>query len=296
MLSVDEAFAKFDGRQGLNDREQADVSKRHLEVRSHVANALDVDRDFLTGSYARWTKTKPLKDVDVFSVLNESERPHRSAASNEILRLLKQALDPVYGPEHVRADRIAVTVDFGVAVSAEEETDDKVMSIDVVPAFARNGHYEIPAPDGVEWMETDPDVHRDLAIAAHDSYQRAWKPLVRMIKKWNRHNGRPVQPSFLLEVMALDLLVPPFSGGYPYELKSFFASAADRIYDTWSDPAHLGPAVSSEMSMSQKAAARQALMDAEQSATTAILFAKQGKVGEALQTWRGVFGPHFPLS
>ena len=24
-----------------------------------------IDRDFLTGSYKRWTKTKPLKDVDI---------------------------------------------------------------------------------------------------------------------------------------------------------------------------------------------------------------------------------------
>ena len=30
--------------------------------------------DFLTGSYKRWTKTKPLKDVDIFCVFADSER------------------------------------------------------------------------------------------------------------------------------------------------------------------------------------------------------------------------------
>ena len=54
-----------------------------------------------------------------------------------------------------------------------------------------------------------------LAVQAHDAYTREWKSLVSMIKKWNGHNGRPITPSFLLEVMGLDLLVPQFSGGYP---------------------------------------------------------------------------------
>jgi hypothetical protein len=29
-------------------------------------------------------------------------------------------------------------------------------------------------------------------------------------------NGKPIKPGFLIEVMALELFVPPFSGGYSY--------------------------------------------------------------------------------
>ena len=36
--------------------------------------------------------------------------------------------------------------------------------------------------------------------------------MVRMIKAWNNEKGKPVKPSFLLEVMCLDLLRPPFGG------------------------------------------------------------------------------------
>ncbi len=46
----------------------------HKEVRDVVADTVRVERDFLSGSYARWTKTRPLKDVDVFCVLHEHER------------------------------------------------------------------------------------------------------------------------------------------------------------------------------------------------------------------------------
>jgi hypothetical protein len=296
MLALDDAFAKFKSRQELTQREQADVSRRQKEVRDVVAGGLHVERDFLTGSYARWTKTRPLRDVDVFCILHEDEQGYRQRRPNAILDRVEQILVPAYGAEHVKIDRMAVTVDFGVAVSEDDETDEKVMSIDVVPAFPKGDHYEIPDDLLGTWIETNPEVHAKLAVDAHDAYGREWKPLVRMIKKWNRHQGRPVTPSFLLEVMALDLLVPPFSGGYPYELKGFFASAADRIHQTWADPGGLGPAVSSGMTTAQKDAARQALVNAEAAVTQAILLARHGKNGEALRAWRALFGPHFPLS
>ncbi len=297
MLTLDEAFAKFKSRQELTEREQKDVSRRHREVRDVVAAGLRIERDFLTGSYARWTKTKPLKDVDVFCELHQDERAYRDRPPRAILERIESILAPIYGKDHVTIDQLAVTVDFGVPISAEDESDDKVLSIDVVPAFPLDDHYEIPDTSSGGWIETDPEIHAELAVDAHDAYQREWKPLVRMIKKWNRQHGRPVTPSFLIEVMALDLLVPPFSsGGYPYELKAFFASAVEHIHDQWPDPAGLGPAVGDGMTTAQKDAAHQALLDAEAMATRAILLARQGKHGEALRTWRALFGPQFPLS
>src|SRR5687767_2951481 len=117
MLTLDEAFAKFKTRQELTDREQKDVSHRHNEVRDVVAGSLKVERDFLTGSYARWTKTKPLKDVDVFCVLHDDERGYRRRRPSAILERIEEILAPIYGKDHVKIDRMAVTVDFGVAVN-----------------------------------------------------------------------------------------------------------------------------------------------------------------------------------
>jgi hypothetical protein len=296
MLTLDEAFAKFKSRQELTDREQKDVSKRHREVRDAVAAELRVEQDFLTGSYARWTKTKPLRDVDVFCQMHDDERDYRDRPPRAILERIEQILAPIYGDDRVKIAQLAVTVDFGVPVSEDDDADGKVLSIDVVPAFPKDGHYEIPDTSRGGWIETDPEIHADLAVDAHDAYGREWKPLVRMIKKWNRQHGRPVTPSFLLEVMALELLVPPFSGGYPYELKAFFAAAAERIFEAWPDPAGLGPAVSGGMTAAQKEGARRALLAAEGTVTRAILLARQGKQGEALRAWRGLFGPQFPLS
>jgi hypothetical protein len=121
-----------------------------------------------------------------------------------------------------------------------------------------------------------------------------------MVKYWNnnaRHGEKPVKPSFLIEVMALELLHPPFGGDYRYEIKALLASLADRIHETWGDPAKLGPPVSDGMDRTARDAARVALLAGSDAAAKAIQLERQGKNGEALKVWRNeVFGPLFPLS
>ncbi len=64
MLTIDEAFRKFKSRLELKPKEQKNASDRHTEVREFIRAKFAIERDFLTGSYARYTKTKPLKDID----------------------------------------------------------------------------------------------------------------------------------------------------------------------------------------------------------------------------------------
>ncbi|HEX9015450.1 MAG TPA: CBASS oligonucleotide cyclase, partial [Chloroflexota bacterium] len=197
--------------------------------------------------------------------------------------------------DKVSCQRRSVTVDFGIT-AVDDLTDDQVMSFDVVPAFALDDHYEIPDTATTSgWTETDPRVHADKALAAQRAYANEWKGLVRMMKKWNREQNKPITPGFLIEVMALEVLYPPFGGDYRRELQAFFASLADRIYDTWPDPAGLGPAVSDSMDLQKCAEARTALRGAEEQAALAIRMEREGRNGEALKVWRALFGPLFPL-
>jgi predicted nucleotidyltransferase len=295
MITIPEAFNKFKSRLELTDREQEDASRRQQKIREYLREQFEIERDFLTGSYARWTKTKPLKDVDIFFVLGKKERAYRDKKPNVVLERFREVLAPTYGETQVSLGRRSVQVDFGVSV-VEDTTKDEVMSVDVVPAFAEASHYEIPDRATGEWVMTDPEIHAELTTKANKAFSGEWKPLVKMIKKWNQMAGKPVKPSFLLEVMALELFVPEFSGGYPYELKGFFATAGDQIGDVWADPAKLGPAVSDQMDQAKASVARGALLGAEESVTRAINLTKNGRQGDALQEWRKLFGSLFPLS
>lgn len=162
MITVPEAFAKFRSRLELSEKEQSDASRRHNEIRDYLQTKFDIERDFLTGSYKRWTKTKPLKDVDIFCVLGKKERHRRDEPSADLLTAFEDALVEKYGRDKVTRQRRSVTVDFGVRPDENEETDGKVMSFDVVPAFDKEKHYEIADtgnPKG--WTETDPEIHAD---------------------------------------------------------------------------------------------------------------------------------------
>src|SRR5438093_905969 len=160
-MTIDEAFRKFKHRLELNQKEQDDVSRRQREIREQMNKSFAIDSDFLTGSYKRWTKTKPLKDVDIFCVLGEKERHYRQKAPAVLLADVEAALIDEYGKENVSCQRRSVTVNFGV-VEVDGDTNDQVMSFDVVPAFTKGDHYEIPDTAVASgWTETNPRIHFD---------------------------------------------------------------------------------------------------------------------------------------
>jgi hypothetical protein len=294
MISVNEAFQKFRSRLELTQKEQDDASRRQKEIREVMAENFKREDDFLTGSYRRHTKTKPLKDVDIFYVLHDDERKkYRDGKQPSILLGdVEKVLAKRYGNDKVRCQRRSVSLEF--PVSGEEE---RIMSFDVVPAFSKGGHYEIPdTATSKGWTETNPKVHAEKATAAHEAFGNEWKGMVRMLKRWNQEKGKPIKPSFLIEVMALDLLRPPFGGNYPLEFMSYFASAADRIDEIWPDPAGLGPAVSDSMDATSLAKAKTVLRQASDAVRAAINLGKGGMNGEALRAYRDLFGELFPLS
>ncbi len=304
MITVDEAFRKFKSRLELNEKEQKNASARHNEVRDYLWTKLAIETDFLTGSYKRNTKTKPLKDIDIFVVLKNSERgAYRAKAPSVVLDKFDAVLVEKYGRKAVRKQSRSINVDFGIVngfgPDDDDNTDYRILSIDVVPAFTSGDDYEIPDNEAGKWIKTNPKIHEQEAIDANQGYSGEWKGLVRMVKYWNnkaKHGEKPVKPSFLLEVMAMQCLHGGWQGRFDYEFEAFFATLADRIHDEWPDPAGLGPPVSNGMDAARKDRAQLLLQAASREARNAINLAKQGRNGDALKAWRALFGAKFPLS
>ena len=294
MITVSEAFEKFRRRLELSATERQDAIRRHKDVRECVGECFDVDRDFLTGSYARHTKTKPLKDVDIFFCLGKDDSHWRQRPPSDVLKAFEACLANKYGSTNVAPGRRCVTVTFDKRNPTADE-EGKVLSNDAVPAYDTGDCYEIPDRDVGRWIKTDPDIHRELATTKNKTIGGAWVPLVKMLKRWNRSAEGPIKPSFLIEVMALDLTDPPFTT-YPAEVRRFFASALDGVRREWPDPAGLGSPVSDQMTQQRQEAAVGMLRHAEMSAARAVRLEQQGKNGAALTLWREVMGSYFPLS
>lgn len=299
MILLPDAFKKFKSRLELNEKEQKNASKRQTEVREFLDTKFQIDRSFLTGSYKRWTKTKPLKDVDIFFVLGEHERHYLSKHPDEILTAFDKALVEQYGRSAIKKQSRSVGVDFGVVIDSDDNTDYRVVSVDAVPAFVDGDNYTIPNNATGKWMGTNPEIHAQKATEAHQAYSNEWKGLVRMVKYWNqnsRHGEKPIKPSFLIEVMAMGCLHGGWGGSHDRELQAFFATMRDRIHEDWPDPAGLGNPVSDRMDAAAVARAQSILDTANRDIANAINLARRGQNGEALKAWRAFFGPRFPLS
>ena len=107
-----------------------------------------------------------------------------------------------YGSANVSKQRRSVTVDF-----PDGKDEERVMSFDVLPAFTKSDHYEIPdTATSKGWTETNPKIHAEKATAANEAFNGEWKGMVRMAKSWNRTKNKVIKPSFLIEVIALELL------------------------------------------------------------------------------------------
>jgi predicted nucleotidyltransferase len=270
----------------ITETEEKLAQRRHAEIRDHVRSRWQLSEDFLTGSYRRQTKTKKLKDVDIFVVLDPAgpQAGLREQNPAQILATLQQVLRERY--EQVTIDGFACVVAFG--------SDSEVASFEVVPAFKRSGGgWEIPDARRSAWIATNPKLHHEQSTKMNQACDERFVPFVKMIKGINREAGEPIKPAFLLEVMAHGLVRAPF-GRYQDEIRWFLASAAAQVQDDWPDPAGIGPDVNSTVSASERTRYRAVLEQWLGVAEEAVLLEDDGQERAAVEKWRELFGSRMP--
>lgn len=287
MNYVDTAFDKMRTAGEITPTEQTLAQNRHKRIRETLERLWDIDRTFLTGSYDRHTKIKPLEDVDIFAVIKAdgAQAHYRGESPCNIVTALADDLTGEY--KHVEPS--------GMAVRISMSDDDGQASFELVPAFAHpSTGFVVPDPERGRWIRTDPSIHAQLTAAKNSDCNGRWVPFVKMLKGWNRQAGKPVPHSFLIEVMALNLVHAPF-GRYQDEFAAFLGNVIDRVAGPWPDPAALGPVVDELLTLHQRDGIRRAAADALAIAEEAIYLEDDGQERKAVNKWREIFGERMPL-
>jgi hypothetical protein len=284
MTYVDDAFNKCRTTLEITATEQTFAKRKHEDIRAVVRDSWTLADDFLTGSYRRHTKTKRLKDVDIFVVIDAAgpDAGLRQSGPAALLAALKAILDEKY--DAVVIDRMACTVSFG--------SDEEIVSFDVVPAFKRKaGGWDIPDTER-GWIATNPKRHHELTTKKNEACDGKYVPFVKMVKGANRELGDIIDPSFLIEVIALAKVSEPF-GTYQDELNWFLATAAEEVMNDWPDPVGLGPEVNL-MSAAERRKASDTLRSAQAIAESAVWLEDEGKERAAVEEWRKLFDWRMP--
>ena len=283
MSYADDAFDMLKANLEITKTESELAQTRHQLVRDHIEGSWELVDHFLTGSYARHTKTKKLKDVDIFVVVDPdgSQGSLAKGTGTAAVLALRDVLAERWSD--LDADDNVVTINYG---------DEDVASYEVAPVFPRDGG-GYTMPNGFGWMDTDPQEQAELVTAKNRECDAKFVPFVKMVKGINREAGDPIGPAFLLEVMGLELVMEPF-GRYRDEIRFFLASVSDQIVNDWPDPVGLGPDVNAGIGMARRRQLSEVVRGWLRVAEEALQLEYEGKERAAVETWRELFGWRMP--
>lgn len=281
MQTIAQAFEEFLQKLELTPSESDNAKWQHPNLREKLQKQLDVQDNFLSGSYVRHTAIRPLNDIDIFLVLKQTPAVHPRIGPGALLRTLEAALAEIYKNKTSRKQARSVNIEFsGTGIA-----------YDIVPAFADGDDvYMIPDAEAACWIKTNPKTHKTLSTAANERANNKLKPLTKAVKHSNNVHGKLAR-SFHLEVLTWDILTSD-PGSYMAGLVTLLDGLAARICDPCPDPAGLGPDI--RPSAAKCSEAQTWLATIAKLAREADELASDGKLGEAHAKMREIFGSEWP--
>lgn len=167
---------------------------------AYYGHGSETDNAFLIGSWAKGTRVRPPRDVDLYFLLPTSVyqrfESYRDSRQSALLQEVKGKLLSKYSNSNIKGD--------GPIVWAAFES----FNIEVAPAFAlteQNAYFVCDTKNGGTYKRTRP-WDESAAIEAADR-RNAYnvRPLIRMLKVWQNWCSVPIK-SFHLELLAIDYL------------------------------------------------------------------------------------------
>lgn len=287
LSDIESALEEMKRSLELPPNERSRASYYQNLVRKRLEQTLDgFQRSFLTGSYARHTAIAPLKDIDIFVVIDRDRRrdlvegePRRCI--NAVRDAAADALDRMQ--KSPMAQRRSIGLDF---VSAD-------LKIELVPAFqtGRAEVFQIADRSSSRWILSAPRVHEYLSTAANEQSRGRLKPVIKMIKAWKNQSRLPIK-SFHLEVMCYEAL-PTEPRSWSEAVGLTFEHLAHSIQRRCPAPARIGDDIDIDMADLDRALVAKEFEKCAKLAGDALRF-EASKPVWAHNRWKRIFGELYP--
>ncbi len=271
----------------LNKEEIAQASYYHNLVRDKLQGTLGGYREsFLTGSYARHTAIAPLKDIDVFVVIDQEDRRDLFDGTawrciNAVRAATKDALPRL--AQEPRLQKRSVGVDFATAE----------LRVELVPAFAteHDGIFRIADRHSDRWILSAPQIHAAISTEANHRSGGLLKPVIKLLKAWKRQHDLPIK-SFHLEVMCYRAPISP-SHTLSEALTWAFSYLSQAIVFPCPDPARVGDPLDIDMTPQERKQMAFQLSRCAKSSVEALDLESRNPVW-AHNRWCRIFGELYP--
>jgi hypothetical protein len=288
--SVAQAFNEFAEKLRPTSAQEVTIAGRRTAVQNFLVaeypagSNMPLTETKVIGSAGRKTLTRPISDIDVFAVFDDSHvwSQYRND-SKQLLYRVREALTG-YKVQTVGSRGQAVRLFY---------TDGP--NVDITPAFPNFGilghqqGYVIPRGDG-GWQRTDPYKHHDFMAQRNQELGGHLKRLVRLLKRWNAIHSRRLA-SFHLELI-VQATFSSLNSNSREAAHLFFSHGGNCLHV--SDPAGYSGDLAAGLTRVQQQAIRQSLATAAGHAERARAAEAKGETAEALRQWRIIFGNEFP--
>jgi hypothetical protein len=203
-MSVSDRFSQFLDNLCLTDAQAADgATKRESVVKAlnqHYWNSSSgTSNSRFVGSWAKHTRTRPPRDVDVLFELPQSVRTRFDGRTgnkqSQLLQEVKSILSSSFSRTAIKGDGPVVIIPFAS------------YSIELIPAFARyiGGHDVCMTSLGGWYKREDYGSQVTLISSSDTSSNGNTRHLIRMMKCWQGHCSVPLK-SFHIELMAVEFI------------------------------------------------------------------------------------------
>ena len=289
--TVPSAFTEFAAKLKPTATQEQTIAERRDRVENFLlakyaaGSIMPLTEAKVIGSAGRKTLIRPINDIDVFAVFDDSQVwSQYKNDSRQLLYRVREALDE-YQVETVGSRGQAVRLFYKDG-----------LHVDITPAFPlynilfRNLEcYVIPRGDG-SWLKTDPYKHGAFMVERNQALGNYLKPLVRLLKRWNNVHSNRLK-SFHLEMMA-QAVFTSLSSNMRENTQVFFRYAGSSL--NVNDPAGYSGNLAASLTQSQREAILQSFNTADAHATRALQAENDGQTEESIRQWRIVFGNEFP--
>lgn len=224
-MSVTARFSRFLENLKLTDTQKADGgTKRESVVRAlnqqYWNSSSGTSNSKFVGSWAKSTRIRPPRDVDVLFELPSSVHTRFEGRSgnrqSQLLQEVRTVLGSTFSRTAIKGDGPVVLVPFGT------------YSVELIPAFRRSGGgYLVCMTTSDGWYKhEDYDAQTTAMSQSNTASNGNTRDLVRMMKRWQAYCSVPLK-SFYIELLAISFLNTWGNRGkskewYDYMCRDFF--------------------------------------------------------------------------